>query len=285
MKTIPIALQSHYEGKARTLAIGLKFTLTDGAELAFTNHDRDIEVSSVTYTASPKAQLESLISTGGFQVDNTEVETLLDDDGITFADLQSGRWDGAEWELIRFNWKSTADGFEIVKGGRIGNVTQKSSRFQVELRGESQDIQQTVGGITTPTCQWRLGSTARPAGLCGIDLGPFTVTGAFTGVTSRYIAADSGRAEAAEWFTEAELTITSGANDGRRRKVKAFASGQFTFSLPFAFDIDVGDTYSVHAGCRKRFLEDCVAKFSNGRRFGGHPHLPGVDKITRPPEV
>jgi hypothetical protein len=80
------------------------------------------------------------------------------------------------------------------------------------------------------------------------------------------------------------LTITSGSNAGISQKVKAFSAGAFTFSLPFPFPIVAGVTYSVYAGCRKRLAEDCVAKFSNGRRFGGEPHLPGVDKLAKPPE-
>jgi hypothetical protein len=37
-----------------------------------------------------------------------------------------------------------------------------------------------------------------------------------------------------------------------------------------------GNTYSVIAGCTKRFAEDCVTKFANGVNFRGFPHVPGV---------
>jgi hypothetical protein len=37
---------------------------------------------------------------------------------------------------------------------------------------------------------------------------------------------------------------------------------------------EVGDQYEMIPGCRKRFGDDCVTKWANGRNFGGHPHVP-----------
>jgi uncharacterized phage protein (TIGR02218 family) len=44
--------------------------------------------------------------------------------------------------------------------------------------------------------------------------------------------------------------------------------------------IEPGDTYTVYAGCTKRFREDCIAKHNNGVNFRGFPDLPG-SKIYR----
>lgn len=278
MKTIPIALHAHYEGKARTLALGLKFTRTDGEVFSFTSHDRDITVGGTEYIAQPKAQIQALLSAAGFRLDNTEVETRIDSLGITESDLLAGRWNGASWELIRFNWKAPADGFEVVKTGRIGAVTQKNGRWVCELQGESQDTRVNVGALTTPTCRYRHGGPQ-----CGVDLGPYTVTGTFTSSGNRWHAADTARTEADDWFTEAELTITSGDNAGLSRKVVAYAADTFTFGEAFPFDIGTA-AYSVHAGCMRRLEQDCAGKFGNGRRFGGEPHLPGQDRLQRRPE-
>lgn len=280
MKTIPVALQDHYDGNAHTLAIGLRFLLADGTTVhAFTSHQEDITVGGQLYLASPGANLSAIASAANFSVDNAQADTVLDSFGITVADLAAGRWDAASWELVRFNYRAPADGVEVLKAGRTGNVSQRRGQFSIELRSLAQQLQQPVGAATSQNCRSRLGDAR-----CGVALAPFTVTGAFTSVASRYAATDSARTEADGWFTEGELTITSGDNAGLRQKVKSYAADQFTFSLPFAFDIDPGDTYSVHAGCRRRLVEDCVSKFSNARRFNGEPHLPGVDRLARPPE-
>lgn len=82
------------------------------------------------------------------------------------------------------------------------------------------------------------------------------------------------------------LTWTSGDNDGLSVKVKTYSSATdtFTLMLPMVLPIQVGDTYSVVAGCRKRLDEDCRLKFSNVLNFQGEPHRPAVDDITASPE-
>jgi hypothetical protein len=47
--------------------------------------------------------------------------------------------------------------------------------------------------------------------------------------------------------------------------------------------VAIGDTYSVHAGCTKRFTEDCTTKFANALNFQGEPHVPTVDELTAAP--
>ncbi len=50
-------------------------------------------------------------------------------------------------------------------------------------------------------------------------------------------------------------------------------------------DIQVGDTFDVIAGCRKRLTEDCKVKFNNVLNFQGEPHLPGIDRLTAMADV
>lgn len=49
--------------------------------------------------------------------------------------------------------------------------------------------------------------------------------------------------------------------------------------MPYA--IAAGDSYAVTPGCRRRFEEDCKAKFNNVINFRGEPHLPGTDKMLK----
>jgi uncharacterized phage protein (TIGR02218 family) len=58
-------------------------------------------------------------------------------------------------------------------------------------------------------------------------------------------------------------------------EVKRSAVGTIELHHPMPFPIAEGDAYSMHAGCQKRFSEDCVTRFANGINFRGFPHLPG----------
>ena len=42
------------------------------------------------------------------------------------------------------------------------------------------------------------------------------------------------------------------------------------------FTVAAGNTYSLVAGCTKRFTEDCGTKFNNKVNHRGYPHLPGT---------
>ena len=53
--------------------------------------------------------------------------------------------------------------------------------------------------------------------------------------------------------------------------------------IPFVWDVQIGDTYEVIAGCTKRRSEDCRDKFDNVPNFQGEPDRPGVDQLTASP--
>ena len=278
--SIDTDLLAHYQGSATTVAWAIKITRTDAEVFGWTSADKDATISSVDYLSAPGLDVASFATSAGLAVDNTEITILPDDAIITRADILAGRWDNAEYVLFRYNWADLTDGIEVRSVGNLGEVQPKSGAYVAELRGLQQYLQQPIGAASTKTCRARLGDS-----MCGVDLGPWTETGTITGVTSKQVFTDSSRAEADDYFGEGLLTWTGGLNDGLTQKVKTYASDTFTLALPMIFDVQVGDTYSVIAGCRKRLDEDCVTKFDNVLNFQGEPHRPTVDDLTSSPDV
>lgn len=274
MKTIPIALAAHIALGSTTLAWALKITRTDSEVFAFTSAADDVTLSSVVYSSAPGLNITGIVTKAGLAVDDLELTTL--DDGSTFDrnDVLAGRWNNAAFEISRYNWASPSDGVDVVMVGTVGDARLNRGSITIELRGLQQYLQQPVGAVTSKTCRAHLGDS-----LCTVNLGPYTVTGTLTGVTSRQVVTDSARAEASAYYDEGVLTWTSGANDGLSQKVKTFAAGVITLALPMIGTPVIGDTYSLVAGCRKRLAEDCFTKFDNVLNFQGEPHLPGFDKV------
>lgn len=278
-RTIGASLLAHMQTGATTLAWGLKVTRVDGAVLGWTSHDVPATISGVTYSADLGLDVASLVCTAGFAVDNTEINILADDAVITRADIMAGVWDGAEFELFQYNWADLSQGRDVRKIGNFGNVRPVRGAYVAELRGLRQRLQAPIGGITQPTCRYRLGDAR-----CTKVLTSFTHTGTLTHVTSQQVVRDSSRAEALDYFTAGVITFTSGLNTGLQFKVKAHAAdGTFTLDIPAVAALAVGNTYSAVAGCTKRLTEDCKTKFDNVLHFGGEPHLPGIDAVTAPP--
>lgn len=279
-KVVPAGLLSNYQSDSPTVAWAIKITRTDDEVYGWTSADRDATIDAVIYESAPGLSVASFASSAGLAVDNSELTVLADDTIITRADILAGRWNNAAYLLFKYDWTDVSAGEEVISAGFLGELHPRSGAYVAELRALQQYLQQPVGAASTKTCRARLGDA-----MCMVDLGGWTETGTITSVTSKQVFTDSSRTEADDYFGEGILTWTAGLNTGLSQKVKTYASDTFTLSLPMIFDVQIGDTYSVIAGCRKRLDEDCAAKFSNELNFQGEPHRPTVDELTSSPEV
>jgi len=82
------------------------------------------------------------------------------------------------------------------------------------------------------------------------------------------------------YFDFGVITFTSGNNVGLSMEVRCYVPGQITLQLPMPYQCQVGDAYTMHAGCDKS-VTTCHDRFSNVVNFRGEPYLPGIDKIMQ----
>jgi hypothetical protein len=82
------------------------------------------------------------------------------------------------------------------------------------------------------------------------------------------------------YFDFGVITFTSGNNDGLSMEVRSYVVGQITLQLPMPYACQVGDTYTMHAGCDKS-VTTCHDRFANVVNFRGEPYLPGIDQIMQ----
>jgi uncharacterized phage protein (TIGR02218 family) len=120
------------------------------------------------------------------------------------------------------------------------------------------------------------------ASVCSVDLASFQISGSVESVqSSRLQFTDSTLGQAAGYFTDGEVTWTSGANTGRISVVDGHADGGIiTLQLPTYRDIQAGDQYTITPGCDKTFGAGGCAKFNNQINFQGWPFLRGETRIT-----
>lgn len=288
MKTVSAGMEAHLALGRTALAEGFKVLRRDGYVLACTSHDVAATIDGVTYEPYPGLDVSELANAVGTQVGTLELTTLNDGTIFSNSELFNGLWRNAEFELFRYNWENLADGKLPLMSGRFGEPTLRDGVVVIELRDLRQFLQQKVGSASSQTCRYRLGDTR-----CGVDLassdGPFTVTGTITSVTSNRIFRDSSRTEAADWFGEGTIIFTTGDNVGVEFKIRSYAlNGTFTLALPTFSTVQIGDQYTAVVGCRKRFDDDCVGKFSvlipnQYMNFGGEPHRKGYGGVVKLP--
>ncbi len=272
MKALSAPLLAHYALGTTTLATCWKATLTNGTVVAATSHDTDIVFGGVTYFSTQGYTGTDIESTAALNPDNLELSGFLQSPAITDADIYSGRWDYAAIELFEVNYADLTQGKNVLRSGTLGEVKAGRSAFTAELRGVMQAYTRTIVRLTTKECTADLGDSR-----CKKVLTAFTFTGTVGSVTGNRVINDAARTQAANYFTAGKLTFTSGLNNGLSMEVKSSIVGQLTLYEAMPFAIAPGDTYSVIAGCTKRFTEDCGTKFANKVNFRGFPHLPGAD--------
>lgn len=273
MKPISANLKTHIAGEVTNLATCWKITRRDSVVLGFTDHDTDIMYDSVIYQAASGFSPSAVADNSELAVDNMDVEGVLDSASIAEADIHAGLYDFAEIEVFMINYLDTSQGILSLRTGWIGEVKYGKNRFVAEVRGLMQSFAQNIGQLYSPSCRAILGDSR-----CGINLSGYTVSSTVTSISDRQIFSDSTRAEAKGYFDSGKITFTSGNNNGLSMEIKTFTDGVITMVFPLPYDIEIGDSYTMIAGCDKNF-STCVAKYNNAVNFRGEPHIPGIDRM------
>lgn len=261
-------------------------TRTDGFVLRFTSLDRDLEIDGQTYGACNSMQpsaSEELAEVS--QAGNVELSGLIASGAVSQADLHRGLYDGARVEAHLVNWGGPRFRKAILSG-TFGPVSFDGNAFSVDIMGDGARLTQTpLVRTLQPNCRYQFGDT-----LCGKDVAPLTVTGTVTTANRQRGFTDTARVEQEGYFSRGRVTFTSGDNAGISAEIKEHLTGGVINLWPrLAYDVQVGDTYSMVPGCTNQLestgaCKGCTA-WENAINYGGEPNVPGRDKRGSQPDV
>jgi len=279
MRALDPLFEAHLASGVTTLATCWRIARADGAVFAFTDHDRALVLGGETFEPDTGADGAALAARADFSVGNTEIDGLLSSERLDAAELQSGRFDGADIEIWRVNWQAP-DQRLLVMRGTIGEVRREGARFTAEIRGPAAALDETRGRLYQRHCDARLGDAR-----CGVDLDAPALRGegTVTAIVDEARFSVSGLSLFADaWFDMGALEWTGGANSGTRSHVKSYGSGSIALFAPPGAAVAPGDLFVVRAGCDKSFAT-CAGKFANALNFRGFHLMPGDDVVLAPP--
>lgn len=284
MRQFHSTLQAHLDGGTTTMCYCWKVTRRDGQVQGFTEHDRDLTFSSLTYKASTGFTASAIQSSLGLSVDNLNVDSALSADTINEVDLSAGRYDAAEIELWWVNWNDISNAnmrYKIAKG-TIGEVKRMETSFSAELRSLTQKAQQKTGRTYQRYCDAVLGDNR-----CKVNLAALADNGTVATVLDSRAFSTTTISGSSDTFTLGHVQFTSGLCSGLQFEIKQhiqYTSGVHSIELwsavPFA--ISPGDTFTMYPGCKKD-RETCVSKFNNILNFQGYEFIPGNDAVAKYP--
>jgi uncharacterized phage protein (TIGR02218 family) len=282
MRNVPSALQAKLDSGVTTLCRCWVLTRNDGAVQGFTDHDEDVVLGDVTCRAGTGLSASETTQKLGLAVDGSEFSGALAADTLNEDDLAAGLYDAADVALWLVDWSAPNLRVLLAKGA-LGEIKREGLAFTAEVRGLSQRLSEESGRLYTAMCTADLGDAR-----CKVDLDnpAYRGNGTVAGLSATSSFTASGLDAFADgWFTAGKLTFTSGANADLSVEVKAHVNdGAVSLTLwqQMPQPISVGDTFTVTAGCDKRFTT-CHDRFNNVVNFRGFPHIPGNDFVIRYP--
>lgn len=251
-----------------------RLTRADGVVFGFTDHDRPLTFDGTVFEPGAALTASDAAASLGLAPDDQDAAGALSSTAITESDIDRGLYDGAAVEVWDADW-SNPEARRLIGHYRLGEIERGDLAFRAELRSRAAALDKKEGRLFLTTCDAQVGDAR-----CGVNLADPAFSGAGTVAAARGVALDVTGLEAfaSGWFARGVLTWESGANAGRKSGIRAFTVDVVVQSVglweappdPVAPD----DAFTITAGCDKTFAV-CRAKFSNGERFRGFPHMPG----------
>ncbi|AQA00823.1 hypothetical protein BWQ93_11560 [Sphingopyxis sp. QXT-31] len=259
-----------------TLAWCWRLARRDGVVVGLTSHDRDLVIDGTPYRAAPGMKPSALETSDSLEVETMDLEGAVSSVAIAAADLDAGRWDGAELLLMVTDWRAPeAEAPIVVARGELGAVERRGAAFAAELQGVLRRLDGPACPATSPSCRAALGDRA-----CRVDLAPLTHVRRVVAIEGRSVTLDAPVAAGSMAF--GELLWIEGAACGLASPVIADDGTALQLAEVPAVLPALPARVRLTEGCDKQ-LATCRARFGNAVNFRGEAHLPGNDLLTRYP--
>lgn len=268
MRDITTGMKNYLATDNPSLATLWTVTATDGGILRATDQSSDIVYLGDTYSTARGSQRTAIQLTSDLTDDNMDSKgfiNLL----MPRTELVSGRWDYAWLNIIQINPSDHSMGKIQLLSGRIGQIKIEDNFYTASLSSRLAEFKSSRVEVSSPECRALFGDSR-----CGIDLAAHTTIGTITAVDAFALTIDATLANPALLLASGVLTFTSGAANGSKIDIKAYAAGVITLHYWPINDPAVGDTVSVVRGCDKLFAT-CQNDFDNAVNFRGEPDIPG----------
>lgn len=256
----------------------------DGKVFRYTSHDQPVKRGPFVY--SPCRSLDPSASENAStlgSVGDIELTGIIDDDGISEADLYGGLFDDAYVTVDLYSWGDAAVSPRRLAAGWTGELSQGVTGFQMQVLGPGARLgQQALVQMVTPACRWVFGDAR-----CGVNVESMKVAGTVIASPSRGRLKVALPAEpAGRQWANGRIRFVSGPNAGQVVETKSvnFATGEVVTWVSPGFLSDPGDAVELLPGCDLARDGGCTL-YKNVINFGGFPDVPGSDALLESPDA
>lgn len=269
------ALQAMFEQATVTPVWLLEIADRFGNPVRLSSSGEDVMTNDspvATYLGNPGFNMSSLtLSLDGFPA-TVDIEVPIDDEGPIFsAQVKRGVWRKATAALYLADML-IPDNKLLMATGFLGTATYSDSiAGTMEFATKGEQLGDILLDRVQPKCNYVFGSLK-----CGFDLSTRELSGTVATVTSdsKFTVTISNPGN---WnFNHGGgIKFTSGDNSGDARIIRKFTSGSSLIELieGFSLDVEVGDTFIMHAGCAR--TRTACSAYGRLVSFSGYDYTPG----------
>jgi uncharacterized phage protein (TIGR02218 family) len=267
-------------------------TLSGGAVVRYCQGQSDIVYAGNTYSAggstgpyfdrtSNKSQISWKIGVGNDQLVIDVIPgsaTILGQPFLTA--IRCGFFDGAIFELDRAfmpTYGNTAAGLVMMFLGRVAEIDAGRSLTTWTINDFRELLSQPwPRNLFQAGCVNTFGDAS-----CGINQNDFSANAVvLPGSTTTSIL--SGLTNPTDYFTAGKFIFTTGSNAGLTYSVSSYVEtatsiGVITPVAPLVIAPNVGDAFTIFAGCDRTLGPNGCPKFSNVANFRGFPYVPAPE--------
>lgn len=167
MREVPEDLAARIESGAATLCHVWLLRREDGVAMGFTDHDQDLDIDGIRCRASTGWTGGAAEGAVGLTPGAAVVVGVLDDDGISNADIDLGLFDHAGIALWRVDWRRPELKVRLWVA-RLARVRREGHRFTADLEGPLAALERVAGRTYGRDCDAQLGDAR-----CRVDLTAF----------------------------------------------------------------------------------------------------------------
>lgn len=277
------ALTAHLGRGITTVCRCWALTRRDGLVMGFTDHDRALMFDGIAFRPGTGMSARAVEESTGLAVNNTEAFGALSDEGLTEAEIEAGRYDGARLRAWVVNRQDVAERLEVFAGS-LGDIRRAGGAFEAELRGLTDALNVPLGRVYQKRCSAVLGDRD-----CTFDLdtpGYVSERPAEQVEDARVFHFAQMGGFAGDWFRHGVIRVQSGAAAGLSGLIKRDrmegAGRVIEIWHPLGAPVAMGDALRIEAGCDKA-MATCQFKFANLLNFQGFPDIPGDDWVITDP--
>lgn len=278
MRNMSTALLNFLNSATQIVQLDLfTFELKNGVTMRYCTHALPVTFGGQTWQPAPAGLTRSRVRwVTGVEVDTLDV-TFQADTSITIngtpmlAAAVLGLFDNARVTLSRLflsDFNSPVDTLVLFQGNAAGAQVLRQS-LQMTIKSDLERLNvQIPPNLVQAGCVHTLFDIG-----CTVNAATYRVTGTVSGMNSNgTIQTALGNGDG--YFQTGSFKITSGANAGLTRTVKAWGGGAVAIAKPFPYPVVAGVTFAITPGCDHKHNGDCLNKYNNVIHFKGMPFVP-----------